>query len=172
MIKFKIKVKKSRMWIPALGVIIAYGFFHNCAIAPYFSNCRVIDWSQLILTFSVVIGLGGARDIVLQRFRYLGPVQKAIDVTTGNKELSTRFWIPAIGWIIVMGYSNNFVVSPYFGVNPVDWEGLLASLSILLTVSGARDYGIYASERKTTENDEAKAENAQESLSEKSEVPV
>ena len=82
MIKFKIKikVKKSRMWIPALGVVIAYGFFHNCAIAPYF-NCRVIDWSQLILTFSVVIGLGGARDIVLQRFRYLGPVQKAIDVT-------------------------------------------------------------------------------------------
>ena len=33
----KIKVKKSRMWIPALGVVIAYGFFHNCAIAPYFN---------------------------------------------------------------------------------------------------------------------------------------
>ena len=147
MIKFKIKVKKSRMWIPALGVVIAYGFFHNCAIAPYF-NCRVIDWSQLILTFSVVIGLGGARDIVLQRFRYLGPVQKAIDVTVGNKELSNRFWIPAIGWILVLGYSNNFIVSPYFDIHPVDWEGLLASLSILLTVSGARDYGIYATERK------------------------
>lgn len=171
MIKFKIKVKKSRMWIPALGVVIAYGFFHNCAIAPYF-NCRVIDWSQLILTFSVVIGLGGARDIVLQRFRYLGPVQKAIDVTAGNKELSNRFWIPAIGWILVMGYSNNFIVSPYFDIHPVDWEGLLASLSILLTVSGARDYGIYATERKTTENDEAKAANAQETSTESSEAPV
>ena len=55
----RFKIKKSRMWIPALGVVIAYGFFHNCAIAPYF-NCRAIDWTQLILTFSIVLGLGGA----------------------------------------------------------------------------------------------------------------
>ena len=99
MFKFKIKVKKSRMWIPALGVVIAYGFFNNCAIAPYF-NCKVIDWSQLIMTLAIMLGLGGARDIVLQRFRYLGPVQKAIDVTANGKVLSNKFWIPAIGWIL------------------------------------------------------------------------
>ena len=44
----KIKVKKSRMWIPALGVVIAYGFFHNCAIAPYF-NCRIVDWVLILI---------------------------------------------------------------------------------------------------------------------------
>ena len=150
----KIKVEKSRMWIPALGVVIAYGFFHNCAIAPYF-NCRIIDWSQLILTFSIVIGLGGARDVVLQKFRYLGPLQKAIDVTAGGRELSSKFWIPAIGWLLVLGYSNNFIVSPYFDVRPVEWEGLLSALSVLLTVSGARDYGIYSSERKAEEKNTA-----------------
>lgn len=171
MFKFKIKVKKSRMWIPALGVVIAYGFFNNCAIAPYF-NCKVIDWSQLIMTLAIMLGLGGARDIVLQRFRYLGPVQKAIDVAANGKVLSNKFWIPAIGWILVMGYSNNFVVYPYFDINPVDWEGLLASLSILLTVSGARDYGIYASERKADEKSEAKPEKSQEPAVENSEAQV
>lgn len=163
MFKFKIKVKKSRMWIPALGVVIAYGFFNNCAIAPYF-NCKVIDWSQLIMTLTIMLGLGGARDIVLQRFRYLGPVQKAIDATANGKILSNKIWIPAIGWILVLGYSNNFVVYPYFDINPVDWEGLLASLSIMLTVSGARDYGIYATERNTEGKSEKTQKPDEESL--------
>ena len=71
-----------------------------------------------------------------------------------------------------MGYCNNFVVYPYFDINPVDWEGLLASLSILLTVSGARDYGIYASERKADEKSEAKPEKSQEPAAENSEAQV
>ena len=163
MFKFKIKVKKSRMWIPALGVVIAYGFFNNCAIAPYF-DCKVIDWSQLIMTLAIMLGLGGARDIVLQRFRYLGPVQKAIDATANGKVLSNKIWIPAIGWILGLGYSNKFVVYPYFDINPVDWEGLLASLSIMLTVSGARDYGIYATERNTEGKSEKPQKPDEESL--------
>lgn len=164
--KICIKVKKSRMWIPALGVVIAYGFLHNCAIAPY-CNCRVIDWSQLILTFSIVIGLSGARDIVLQKYRYLNEVQKQVDASMGNKVLSNRIWIPAIGWILVLGFINNFMVAPYFNVNIVEWSGLLATLSILLTVSGARDYGIYASERKkkkTNGQDAAAGETVEESV--------
>ena len=171
MFKFKIKVKKSRMWIPALGVVIAYGFFNNCAIAPSFT-CKVIDWSPLILTFAIMLGLGGARVVVLQKFRYLCPLQKAIDVTAGGRELISKFWIPAIGWILVLGYSNNFIVSPYFDVRPVEWEGLLSALSVLLTVSGARDYGIYASEREDDEKSEAKPEKSQEPAAENSEAQV
>ena len=116
------------------------------------------------MTLAIMLGLGGARDIVLQRFRYLGPVQKAIDATANGKVLSNKIWIPAIGWILVLGYSNNFVVYPYFDINPVDWEGLLASLSIMLTVSGARDYGIYATERNTEGKSEKPQKPDEESL--------
>lgn len=147
---FSFKIKKSRMWIPALGVVIAYGFFHNCAIAPYF-NCRAIDWTQLILTFSIVLGLGGARDIVLQKFYYLGEVEKSINAAN-SRSLGNKIWIPAIGWCLVLGFSNNFIVASYFNIVMIDWGGLLSALSILLTISGARDYGIYASERKAEKN--------------------
>lgn len=142
----RFKIKKSRMWIPALGVVIAYGFFHNCAIAPYF-NCRSIDWTQLILTFCIVLGLGGARDVALQKFYYIGEVQKSIDASN-SRSLGNKIWIPAIGWCLVLGFSNNFIIASYFNIGMIEWGGLLSALSILLTISGVRDYGIYASERK------------------------
>lgn len=134
------------MWIPALGVVIAYGFFHNCAIAPYF-DCRAIDWTQLILTFCIVLGLGGARDVALQKFYYIGEVQKSIDASN-SRSLGNKIWIPAIGWCLVLGFSNNFIIASYFNIGMIEWGGLLSALSILLTISGVRDYGIYASERK------------------------
>lgn len=142
----RFKIKKSRMWIPALGVVIAYGFFHNCAIAPYF-DCRSIDWTQLILTFCIVLGLGGARDVALQKFYYIGEVQKSIDASN-SRSLGNKIWIPAIGWCLVLGFSNNFIIASYFNIGMIEWGGLLSALSILLTISGVRDYGIYASERK------------------------
>ena len=113
----RFKIKKSRMWIPALGVVIAYGFFHNCAIAPYF-DCRAIDWTQLILTFCIVLGLGGARDVALQKFYYIGEVQKSIDASN-SRSLGNKIWIPAIGWCLVLGFSNNFIIASYFNIGMI-----------------------------------------------------
>jgi len=142
---FKCRIKKSRLWIPALGVVIAYGFFHNCVVAPHVA-CKVVDWTNLILAFSIVIGLGGARDVVLRKYKYLGEVKTAVKKST----LSNKIWIPFIGWCLVAGFANNFVLVPYTSLPEVEWSGLMAALSIMLTVSGARDYGIYTQERKSS----------------------
>lgn len=142
---FKCRIKKSRLWIPALGIVIALGFFHNCVIAPHVI-CKTIDWTNLILAFSIVIGLGGARDVVLRKFNYLGEVKTSVKKNT----LSNKVWIPFIGWCLVLGFANNFLLVPYTNLPEVEWSGLMAALSIMLTVSGARDYGIYAQERKKT----------------------
>ncbi len=149
----KFSVKKSRTWIPALGFVIAFGFIHNCIVAPHVPSCKVIDWSNLIITLSTVLGLGGARDIALKKYTYfLGDVQKNKQgkAKGTSKLLDNKFWIPMVGWALVCGFFNNFVIVPYTNVPPVEYGGLLAATSILLTISGVRDYGIYA----TSKNDE------------------
>lgn len=142
--KFKISIKKSRMWIPALGMVVGYGFLHNCAIAPL-TGCPTVDWTNLILTFSILIGLGGARDIVLRKFSYLGQV-----VEEAPKDLlRNKIWIPFVGWCLVLGFFTNIVLVPHVSaIGTVEWSGLLSALSILLTISGVRDYGIYSQDRK------------------------
>lgn len=139
------KIKKSRMWIPALGCVTAYGFFHNCIIAPYVES-HIIDWTNLILTLCIIIGIGGARDVVLRRFQYLGTITP--DAMQRTKGLITnKIWIPIIGWCLVGGFANNFIVYPYVGHNLVDWSGLMSALSVMLTISGAREVGIYEQKR-------------------------
>lgn len=144
------------MWIPAIGIVLAYGFFHNCIIAPHI-DCRVVDWNNLILAFAVVIGIGGARDVVLKKFAYLGDV---VDPDSAKGILRNKMWIPFIGWCLAAGFFNNICLCPYLdGVKTVEWSGLMAALSILLTVSGARDYGIYSRYRPDTESAETEVDN-------------
>lgn len=132
------------MWIPALGCVLGYGFFYNCAIAPHISHAT-IDWTNLIMAFSIVIGLGGARDVILRKYTYLGEVTSKAP----KNLLTNKVWIPFIGWCLVLGFANNIALVPICSkVSEVDWNGLMASLSILLTISGARDYGIYAQKRR------------------------
>lgn len=147
--KVCIKIRKSRMWIPALGVVLAYGFLHNCVIAPH-SDYHVVDWNNLILGFAVVIGIGGARDVVLKKFAYLGDV---VNPDSAKGLVRNKLWIPFIGWCLVLGFFNNICLCPYFdAVKTVEWSGLMAALSVLLTVSGARDYGIYARHRQSDDS--------------------
>jgi hypothetical protein len=149
--KFKISIKKSRTWIPALGMVVGYGFLHNCAIAPL-TGCRTVEWTNLILTLSILIGLGGARDIVLRKFSYIGQVVEEAPKSL----LRNKIWIPFVGWCLVFGFANNMILVPHISaVGTVEWSGLLSTLSILLTVSGVRDYGIYAQDRKQQQGTEA-----------------
>lgn len=139
------------MWIPALGIVVAYGFLHNCVIAPHFA-CQSVDWTNLIITFSIIIGIGGARDVVWQRYAHLNEI---LQLQQSQKSLiNNKLWIPFIGWCLVGGFFNNIVIVPYFydTTKEIEWSGLLAALGIFLTASGFREYGIYAQKDKSLKN--------------------
>ena len=56
----------NRSWIPLIGWILCYGFFHNCVIAPYF-KAEIIDWEQLLTSLGIMLGISGVRDIGMFR---------------------------------------------------------------------------------------------------------
>lgn len=58
-----------------------------------------------------------------------------------KKEIQAkRWWIPAIGYALALGFANNLIVAPFTGQELVEWGPLLTALGILLGISGARDY--------------------------------
>ena len=63
-----------------------------------------------------------------------------------------RIWISVIGWTLVIGLVNNLLVHPFADINLVDWAGLISSLSILLGISGTRDYFLRNSVNSYPEN--------------------
>lgn len=140
--------KKSRLWITGVGAALACGFFNNCAIVPFFEGSEAVSWIYLILATSVVLGIGGARDVVLRQFRYLGPVLKESEKSSSQSPWALKVWIPIIGWCLALGFAVNCCVCPFLKIEEVSWEGLLAALSVLLTVSGVREYKIYSADRK------------------------
>ncbi len=147
------------MWIPALGVVIFFGFFNNCALYPIV-ECEVISWEWLIMTFLLLLGWGGARDVILRKYIYLGPILDGAKKAKGW--LTNKVWIPAIGWCLVLGFGNNIILHPY-GITPreVEWYGLFFALAVLLTASGFRDVGIVQQENK--HNPEAQPPTAEQS---------
>jgi peptidoglycan/LPS O-acetylase OafA/YrhL len=54
----------KRLWIPCVGWALFGGFFINCALAPYI-NLHPNDWTQLVSTLTVLLGISGARDVGL-----------------------------------------------------------------------------------------------------------
>ncbi len=56
----------KRSWIPLIGWILCYGFFHNCVIAPY-THVDIIDWEQLMTSLGIMLGISGVRDIGIKR---------------------------------------------------------------------------------------------------------
>lgn len=131
-----------------VGVALALGFFNNCAVIPYLNGADTVSWIWLMLSLAVMLGIGGARDVVLRQFRYLGPVLNEREKSKSKGFWALKVWIPAIGWCLAIGFFNNCCVYPFVRIGEVSWEGLLAVLSVLLTVSGAREYGIYSADRK------------------------
>ena len=143
----KNQIKKDRLWITAVGSALAFGFLNNCAIAPLLETNQV-SWMYLILSLSVMLGIGGARDVVLRQFRYLGSVLQESQKSASKGFWTMKVWIPAIGWCLALGFTCNCCLFPFIKIGEVNWEGLLGALSILLTVSGVREYKIYSADRK------------------------
>jgi len=149
-----VRIKTSHIWVIGLGIVIGLGFFINCAIAPFVEICEPIDNSQLILAASIVAGLGSARQVVLAKFKYLenlGPLS-ASDKATAEEILKERLWVPAIGWCLVIGFAVNMLVLPFFhNFRAVDWSFLQSSIGIFLTISGAREIGVYSQSKQQSE---------------------
>jgi hypothetical protein len=146
-LKSDVKIKTSHIWVIALGIVIGLGFFVNCAIAPFVEFCNPIDCNQLILAASIVAGLGSARQVVLAKFKYLQDLPPLSDKeqATAEEILKERLWVPAIGWCLVIGFAVNMLVLPFFhDFRAVDWSFLQSSIGIFLTISGAREIGVYS----------------------------
>lgn len=147
-----VKINTSHLWMVGLGLVICLGFFVNCAIAPFVELCDPIDSEQLILAASIVAGLGTARQVVLMKFKYLSdlkPFSSSDEEKTTEEILKERLWVPAVGWCLVIGFAVNMLIIPFFHeFRPVEWSFLQSSIGIFLTISGAREYGIYSRQSK------------------------
>jgi len=144
----KLKIKKSRLWIPAAGIVIAFGFFNNCCLLPYLNGGEVVDWENLLWVTGIMLGIGGLRDIALRRFRYIGEILAENKKSQSKGFFTNKIWIPIIGWCLVGGLFNNCCIHPFFTINEVDWTGLIGGLAILTSVSGVREWGIYVEDGK------------------------
>lgn len=144
----KLKIKKSRLWVPAAGIVLAFGFFNNCCLLPYLNGGEIIDWDNLIFALTIMLGFGGIRDVALRKFRYIGEILVEGQKTASKGFWTNKIWIPTIGWCLVGGLFNNCCVHPFFNIGEVEWGGLLGALSILLGISGFREYGKYDQDNK------------------------
>lgn len=152
--KTSVKLQTSHLWIVGLGVVIALGFVINCCIAPFYFPCVPIDEEQLILSASIIAGLGTARQFVLYKFKYLQNMQQpesqeANEMNTSKNVaeniLREKLWVPCVGWALVFGFIVNMLLMPFFSdyIRPVEWSFLQSSIAIFLTISGTREASIY-----------------------------
>lgn len=173
LMRMDVKMQTSHLWIIGLGIVVALGFFINCVVAPFYWACIPIDEEQLILSASIIAGLGTARQLVVYRFKYLqgiltNPLSQ--DVQTDNKKMAEdvlreKIWVPCVGWALVLGFTVNILLLPFFSeyIRAIDWAFLQSSIGIFLTISGTREAGMY---KKVEEaHNKKKAEAAAEAQS-------
>lgn len=146
-LRMDVRLETSHLWIVGLGIVVALGFVVNCCVAPFYEPCIPIDSEQLILSASIVAGLGTARQFVLYKFKYLESLQPPQDDAKKVAEdiLKERLWVPCVGWALVFGFAVNMLLVPFFSesIRPVEWSFLQASIGIFLTISGTREASLY-----------------------------
>ncbi|MBO4294444.1 MAG: hypothetical protein J5896_03250 [Alphaproteobacteria bacterium] len=127
----KTKAKTKRRWIPATGYALACGFINNLVVAP-FTEQNLVEWGPMITALGILLGISGARDYLTKD--KVGDIPEAVS-DKGWK----RKWIPVIGWAVFGGFFINCALAPYVRLTPNDWTQLIAALTVLLGISGARD---------------------------------
>ncbi|MBO7097341.1 MAG: hypothetical protein J6W11_01725 [Alphaproteobacteria bacterium] len=126
--------KTNRRWIPAIGYTLAIGFINNLLVAP-FTNQDLVEWGPMLTALGILLGISGARDYLTKNKS--GDIPKAVS-DKGWK----RKWIPVIGWALFGGFFINCALAPYIKVTCNDWSQLIALLTVLLGISGARDVSL------------------------------
>lgn len=165
----KIFTVGKRYWIPAIGWFLFIGFFNNCVLAPYLS-IKTIEWGQLLTALAVMLTISGARDVGLKKKSDDSTQTVDIDgkiVKVGT--LGKRYWIPAIGWCLALGFFNNCAVYPYADIAIVEWGQLLTGLGVMLGISGTRDIFLKRNKELAEKISQAVAENDNEEDSNKTE---
>lgn len=160
-----VDLRTSHLWIIALMVVIVGGFTVNCVIYP-FSKLLVpvvpIDHSQLMISAALLAGIEATREFVLKKFK-LDKIDVKINPTLeAENMLKEKIWLPAIGWIITFGCAINMWLHPFFPEHlyQVPWELVQICIAFFLTLSGTREYNLYASKAKA----EAKAETGNDKV--------
>ena len=157
LMRAEIKIETSHHWIVGLGIVVALGFIVNCCVAPFYVPCVPIDSEQLILSASIIAGLGTARQFVLYRFKYLQNLKpEESEEGTAKQDpkdpkkiaedlLREKLWVPCVGWALVFGFAVNMLIVPFFAdsVRAVEWSFLQSAIAIFLTISGTREASIY-----------------------------
>lgn len=176
----KVTLHNSHLWIVALGAVIALGFAVNCIVYPFYEGCTPIDNEQLILSASILAGLGTAREFMLRKFKYLKDIEKQkyasvlkdIEKQKYNSDmiaeniLKEKIWVPAIGWFLTAGFMVNMLILPFFpSFRTVDWSFLQSAITIFLALSGAREYGYYSHKGQEEAATVTNKENQRESMS-------
>ena len=125
--------KKSlkRLWIPTIGWILVGGFVNNLFVAP-FTEISLVDWSGLITSLGVLLSISGTRDYFLKE-----SLDKNPENVSGKGW--QRLWIPCVGWALAGGFFINCILAPYINLQINDWTQLIAALTVMLGIIGARD---------------------------------
>lgn len=175
-VRLDVKIQTSHLWIVGLGIVIALGFVINCVVAPFYEACVPIDSEQLILSASVIAGLGTARQFVLYRFKYLQNLEPQTSEVSDSRKvaedvLREKIWVPCVGWSLVLGFVVNMLLLPFFSgsIRPVEWSFLQASIGIFLTISGTREASIYKKADEAHQKMQAK-KSAREKTGDGSEI--
>jgi len=124
----------KRWWIPAIGYALGGGFINNLMLAPL-TGQPLVDWPSLLTALGIMLAISGARDY-LTRNKGDGLPENVSD--KGWK----RMWIPITGWALFFGFFINCVLAPHIKIQPNDWTQLIATLTVMLGISGAREVGM------------------------------
>ena len=144
------KSNKKRWWIAAIGYALAGGFINNLIVAP-FTHQTLVEWGPMLTALGILLGISGARDYLTKK--KTGEIPDNVS-DKGWK----RNWIPMAGWALFGGFFVNCVLAPYINLTPNDWTQMIAMLTVMLGISGARDVGLMPNMQETEEKEEAKDE--------------
>ena len=146
-------------------VVIVGGFVVNCVIYP-FSKLLVpvipIDHSQLMISAALLAGIEATREFVLKKFKLDNLNIEVNSILEAENMLKEKIWLPAIGWVITFGCAVNMWFYPFFAdqLFPVPWELIQICIAFFLTLSGTREYNLYADKAKAAAEAESKTEDA------------
>lgn len=141
----------KRLWISAVGFMIAIGYIMNCIVEPSCQGAvRLINWSDLNQSLLILLAISGTRDITLEGIKLIGGRISIKNITECEdpecqpfRKAVKRYWIPVVGWALAGGYFMNCVMWPLIPtITIVEWDNLAIALLTLLAISGGRDISL------------------------------
>lgn len=145
------KIMTKKLWISAVGFMLALGYIMNCIVEPSCAGAvRLIDWENLNQSLLILLVISGTRDITLNGLKVFGgriSIKNVKECTEPDcqpfRKAVKRYWIPVVGWALVGGYFMNCVMWPLIPrITVVDWDHLSSALLIVLIISGGRDISL------------------------------